>query len=168
MKQRLGIAAALLRDRELLVLDEPTNGLDPQGTREVRRLVRDLAGEGMTVFVSSHLLSEVEQVATHVGIMSVGRLLRQGRLDEVLGTGSVRLRVETPDVQLAAATLAAQGLEPSPDGAAVTAPLGDAAVEQLAAALVGAGVRLRGLRVERPHLEELFVQMTGEGFDVRS
>ena len=78
MKQRLGLAAALLQPRELLVLDEPTNGLDPQGTREVRHLVRELAADGTTVLVSSHLLAEVEQVATHVGIMAGGRLLRQG------------------------------------------------------------------------------------------
>ena len=81
MKQRLGLAAALLQPRELLILDEPTNGLDPQGTREVRKLVRELATDGTTVLVSSHLLSEIEQVATHVGMMSGGRLVRQGTLD---------------------------------------------------------------------------------------
>jgi ABC-2 type transport system ATP-binding protein len=86
MKQRLGIAAALLKPRELLVLDEPTNGLDPQGTREVRHLVRDLSQDGMTVFVSSHLLAEVEQVCTHVGIMSRGQLVLQGTLDELRGS----------------------------------------------------------------------------------
>ncbi|NTW41333.1 MAG: ATP-binding cassette domain-containing protein, partial [Cellulomonadaceae bacterium] len=78
MKQRLGLAAALLQPRELLVLDEPTNGLDPQGTREVRTLVRELADAGTTVLVSSHLLSEIEQVCTHIGIMGRGRLLLQG------------------------------------------------------------------------------------------
>ena len=80
MKQRLGIANALLADRELLVLDEPTNGLDPQGTREVRSLVRSLAADGATVFVSSHLLAEVEQICTHAAIMSAGRLVAQGPL----------------------------------------------------------------------------------------
>ncbi len=79
MKQRLGIANALLVPRELLVLDEPTNGLDPQGTREVRHLVRSLAADGATVFVSSHLLAEVEQICTHAAIMSAGRLVAQGR-----------------------------------------------------------------------------------------
>src|SRR5207302_1583367 len=96
MKQRLGIAAALLQPRDLLVLDEPTNGLDPQGTREVRALVRQVATEGMTVLISSHLLAEIEQVATHVGIMSAGRLLRQGPLTEVLGAGGLVLTVTTP------------------------------------------------------------------------
>ncbi|HTC68303.1 MAG TPA: ATP-binding cassette domain-containing protein, partial [Acidothermaceae bacterium] len=85
MKQRLGLAAALLRPRDLLILDEPTNGLDPQGTREVRGLIRELAADGTTVLVSSHLLAEIEQVATHVGIMSAGKLLKQGQLDQVLG-----------------------------------------------------------------------------------
>ena len=78
MKQRLGIANALLSPRELLVLDEPTNGLDPQGTREVRSLVRSLAADGATVFVSSHLLAEVEQICTHAAIISAGRLVAQG------------------------------------------------------------------------------------------
>ena len=110
MKQRLGLAAALLQPRELLVLDEPTNGLDPQGTREVRSLVRELAADGTTVLVSSHLLAEVEQVATHVGIMSAGRLLRQGTLGEVLATGVERLAVTTPDGGTAAQVLAGLGL----------------------------------------------------------
>ena len=83
MRQRLGLAGALLRPRELFVLDEPTNGLDPQGTREVRTLVREVAAEGATVFVSSHLLSEIEQMCTHVGVMSHGRLVFQGSLDDL-------------------------------------------------------------------------------------
>ncbi len=82
MKQRLGLAAALLRPRDLLVLDEPTNGLDPQGTREVRDLVRDLAAAGTTVLVSSHLLTEIEQVCSHVGIMRRGRLVLEGERGE--------------------------------------------------------------------------------------
>ena len=83
MRQRLGIAAALLRPRELLVLDEPTNGLDPQGTREVRSLIAELARDGVTVFLSSHLLSEVEQLCTDIGVMSAGRLVWQGTLAEL-------------------------------------------------------------------------------------
>ena len=95
MRQRLGLAAALLRPRELLVLDEPTNGLDPQGTREVRHLLREAVGRGPTVFVSSHLLSEIEQVCTHVGVMSHGRLVFQGSLPELRAAAGVRVRVET-------------------------------------------------------------------------
>jgi ABC-2 type transport system ATP-binding protein len=166
MKQRLGLAAALLQPRELLILDEPTNGLDPQGTREVRKLVRDLARDGMTVLVSSHLLSEIEQVASHVGMMVGGRLVRQGTLDDVLADGAPVMTVDTPDVELARTTLDRLGL-PLVDGdAPVAARLGALEVEDVARALFEAGVRLRGLNVDRPDLEQLFVSITGEGFDV--
>ncbi len=176
MKQRLGIAGALLSPRELLVLDEPTNGLDPQGTREVRSLVRSLAADGTTVFVSSHLLAEVEQICTHAAIMSAGSLVAQGSLDALRSAGQARLRVLTPDVDGARAELARLGLVPDPapsgtpppGGAVVTAPLTGAAPlpEAVVAALVAAGVRLRGFAVEEPSLEERFVALTGEGFDV--
>jgi ABC-2 type transport system ATP-binding protein len=169
MKQRLGIAAALLRPRELLVLDEPTNGLDPQGTREVRNLIRNLAGEGITVLVSSHLLAEIEQIASHVGIMSNGRLLRQGSLREVLSDGAALIRVTTPDVAATVRLLSnLELLDVTEDveTGSVTGRLGDLEPDRIAAVLVNAGVRLRGLGVERPHLEELFVSLTGEGFDV--
>jgi len=169
MKQRLGLAAALLQPRELLVLDEPTNGLDPQGTREVRHLVHDLASDGTTVLVSSHLLSEVEQVATHVGIMSGGRLLRQGTLSDVLSDGTAVVRVTTPDADVVRGILAELGLEDLVVDVAtqsVSARLGDTPAEAVAAAVVAAGARLRGLAVTRPDLEDLFVSLTGEGFDV--
>jgi len=177
MKQRLGIANALLMPRRLLVLDEPTNGLDPQGTREVRALVRSLAGEGTTVFVSSHLLAEVEHMCTHAAIMSAGRLLVQGTLDE-LRAGESRVRVRTPDADAAIRVLAAAGLTagleapevPARPGADpwVSAPQ-DAApqpAEALVAALVAAGVRVRGFQIDDASLEERFVALTGEGFDV--
>ena len=90
MKQRLAIAAALLSPREILVLDEPTNGLDPQGTREIRSLIGELATGGVTVFVSSHLLAEVEQVCSHVGIMSAGRLVAQGTVRDSRRGGARR------------------------------------------------------------------------------
>jgi len=167
MKQRLGLAAALMQPRDLLILDEPTNGLDPQGTREVRRLVRDLASDGTTVLVSSHLLSEIEQVATHVGIMVGGRLVRQGPLTEVLAEGAPKVVIGTPDLDVTLATLCRLGLEPLPGaGAEISARLGSAMVEDVAAALVHAGVRLRRLDVVRPDLEDFFVSITGEGFDV--
>jgi len=169
MKQRLGLAAALLQPRDLLVLDEPTNGLDPQGTREVRHLIRELASDGTTVLVSSHLLAEVEQVATHVGIMSGGALLRQGTLEEVLSGGAAVVTITTPDVDVATCALRALGLadvQGDEQQQLVTAQLGDTASEDVAAALVTAGARLRRLTVERPHLEDLFVSLTGEGFDV--
>jgi ABC-2 type transport system ATP-binding protein len=169
MKQRLGIAAALLRPRELLVLDEPTNGLDPQGTREVRALVREVAAEGMTVFISSHLLAEIEQVATHVGIMSVGRLLRQGSLDEVLGATGQLVTVTTADAGRAADVLSRLGLaEVTVDAYAgtVSGHLGEVSADAVAPALVAAGVPLTGLKVTRTALEDFFVGLTGEGFDV--
>ncbi|RDV44636.1 ABC transporter ATP-binding protein [Leifsonia sp. ku-ls] len=168
MKQRLGIAGALLTERDLLVLDEPTNGLDPQGTREVRALVRSLADEGITVFVSSHLLAEIEQVCTHAAIMRAGHLVAQGSLDELRGASGPRVAVETPDTAVAAATLRRFGLDAVPTGSGVEAALGAGAprAEELAAALVADGVRLRGFAVRSSSLEERFVELTGEGFDV--
>ena len=113
MKQRLGLANALLRPRELLVLDEPTNGLDPQGTREVRTLIRSFAADGTTVFVSSHLLAEVEQLCSHVGVMSAGSLVAQGTLDELRGPDATTVSVRTPDIDAADAVLRSLGLTPA-------------------------------------------------------
>ncbi|QCB95746.1 ATP-binding cassette domain-containing protein [Arthrobacter sp. PAMC25564] len=196
MKQRLGIANALLAPRELLVLDEPTNGLDPQGTREVRSLVRSLAADGATVFVSSHLLAEVEQICTHAAIMSAGRLVAQGTLAELRQAGQARIRVLTPDPGAAMQVLAGLGLTAIAEngvgsprsgpaggtangsaGAVLFAPLpafapdggaddGGPAPEAVVAALVAAGVRVRGFATEQVSLEERFVALTGEGFDV--
>jgi ABC-2 type transport system ATP-binding protein len=192
MKQRLGIANALLAPRELLVLDEPTNGLDPQGTREVRSLVRSLAADGATVFVSSHLLAEVEQICTHAAIMSAGRLVAQGTLGELRQAGQARIRVLTPDAGAAVRVLAALGLTAdggggpagarswsgtpgngsTREGKVLFAPLpaaesdGGVEPETVVAALVAAGVRVRGFTTEQASLEERFVALTGEGFDV--
>ena len=167
MKQRLAIAASLLRPRELIILDEPTNGLDPQGTREVRALVRQIAADGTTVFVSSHLLAEVEQVCTHVGVMRTGRLVFQGTLDELRGQGSRRVVIRTTQPGEAAATLTALGLADirSADGE-VSAQLADQSPERICRELVLAGVGVAGLDTPRPNLEDLFVGPTGEGFDV--
>ena len=167
MKQRLAIAASLLQPRELIILDEPTNGLDPQGTREVRALVREIATEGTTVFVSSHLLAEVEQICSHVGVMRAGRLVFQDTLDGLRRTGAARIRVETTDPQAAAEVLGKVGLADTRVAEAeVSAQLGDFLPERLCADLVHAGVPVRGLATVRPSLEDLFVGLTGEGFDV--
>jgi len=167
MRQRLGLAGALLRPRELFVLDEPTNGLDPQGTREVRALVREVAAEGATVFLSSHLLSEIEQVATHVGVMSRGRLVFSGAMGDLRAAAGVQVKVQTPDPAAAAEVLTRAGTGAPTVGAdVVTAELGTVDVESLAPALVAAGVRIRQLVVDRPDLEDVFVSLTGEGFDV--
>ena len=168
MKQRLGIANALLRPRELLILDEPSNGLDPQGTREVRGLIRSLADDGTTVFVSSHLLSEIEQLCSHVAVMSAGRLVAQGTLDE-LRRGEQRVTVRTPDAAAARRVLTKLHLvvDAGSEAGTVSASLADGVLpEHVTAALVAAQVRVRGLAVAGETLEERFVALTGEGFDV--
>lgn len=178
MKQRLGIANALLAPRELLVLDEPTNGLDPQGTREVRTLIKSLADGGTTVLVSSHLLAEVEQVCTHAAVMHLGELKAQGSLADLRGTGRAQVLVRTPDADMAATELERLGLAVTERRPAAGESVQVLAVpqeevaervegepERLVRALVGAGVRLRGFELRRPSLEELFVALTGEGFD---
>ncbi|MFH8764584.1 ABC transporter ATP-binding protein [Streptomyces althioticus] len=167
MKQRLGLAAALLRPRRLLVLDEPTNGLDPQGMREIRALVRELATDGTTVFLSSHLLDEIEQVCTHVAVMARGRLLTQGPVAELAAGARGRLVVTTPDPADAARALKEQGVaDVVVDGDRVTAEPPARDLAEVNAALVTAGVRVRGFGVERASLEDAFVALTGEGFDV--
>jgi len=169
MRQRLGLAAALLRKRSLLVLDEPTNGMDPQGTREIRNLVRELAAEGSTVFLSSHLLSEVEQLCTHLGIISVGKLVAQGSVEELRGQGDTMLRVETDDAGNAAHVLDHLGLESIiVTGEVVSAQLDGQRPEECNRALVMAGVGVRRLTTDRRSLEDAFVALTGEGFDVAS
>ena len=172
MKQRLGLANALLQPRELLVLDEPTNGLDPQGTREVRALIRSLSADGATVFVSSHLLAEVEQLCTHVGVLSGGRLVAQGTLDEFRRSGGrARVQVRTPDLEIARTVFAQLGLEEAGDAAseldAVVGLMADGVEsETIVAALVAAGARVRGFEVVGASVEQRFVELTGEGFDV--
>ena len=167
MRQRLGIAAALLRPRDLLVLDEPTNGLDPQGTREVRHLVGELARDGVTVFLSSHLLSEVELMCTDIGVMSAGRLVWQGPLRQLRERQAERVRVDTAAGPDAADVLRGLGLaEATADDTGAGALLGTARAEDVVAALVRAGVGVRGFSVARPSLEEQFVGLTGDGFDV--
>ncbi|WP_240615025.1 ABC transporter ATP-binding protein [Arthrobacter ruber] len=170
MKQRLGIANALLAPRDLLILDEPTNGLDPQGTREVRNLIRSLSDDGTTIFVSSHLLAEVEQMCTMIAVMSAGRLVAQGTLDDLRSQGTARVRITTPDPADARRILSGLGLVPEPHGRddVVTAELSVPGLQSEAvnAALVRADVRVRGLEVSGASLEDRFVALTGEGFDV--
>ena len=167
MRQRLAIAAALLAPRDLLVLDEPTNGLDPQGTREVRSLIGSLAADGTTVLVSSHLLAEVEQICTHLGVMREGRLVAQGTVAEVRGTGPAVVRVQTRQPEAAARVLDELGVEQVTRGAGEVHGIpGDLEPEKIVAALVHAGVGIQGFSVARSSLEDLFVALTGEGFDV--
>ncbi len=170
MKQRLAIAAALLQPRELILLDEPTNGLDPQGTREVRGLIRQIAAGGVSVFVSSHLLAEVDQICSHVGVMRTGRLVFQGTLDELRAQPTVtarRIHVDTAEAARAAELLTKLGLaDVRVIGLQVVAQLGADTPERICAELVHAGIPVSGLSSPRPSLEDLFVALTGEGFDV--
>jgi ABC-2 type transport system ATP-binding protein len=167
MRQRLAIASSLLMPRDLLVLDEPTNGLDPQGTREVRHLISDLARDGATVLVSSHLLAEVEQICSHVGVMYEGRLVAQAPLTELRADTVQTVRVDTDRPEDAARVLTELGLrEISTASSHLTATLGDVAIEKIVPNLVNACVPVLGFAVLRPSLEDVFVSLTGEGFDV--
>jgi ABC-type multidrug transport system ATPase subunit len=167
MRQRLAIAAALLSPRELLILDEPTNGLDPQGTREVRALITAIAAEGATVLLSTHLLSEVEQICTDVGVMHRGRLVAQQPLARLRAESAPRVRVETDRPADAARVLGEVGLaEVTLGEREALGLLGPLAPEKVLATLVYEGVPVRGFGVVAPDLEELFVSLTGEGFDV--
>jgi ABC-2 type transport system ATP-binding protein len=167
MRQRLGLANALLRPRQLLILDEPTNGMDPQGTREIRNLTKELAAEGATVFLSSHLLSEVEQVCSHVAVMSLGKLLAQGTIAELQAAGGTKLRVDADDTARAAQVLEGLGLtELTVEGTTVLARLDGHRPEDCNRELVLAGIGVRSLTAIRPTLEDTFVALTGEGFDV--
>ena len=163
MKQRLGIAAALLTDPDLLILDEPTNGLDPAGIVEIRELLRRLAREGRTVVVSSHLLSELEAICTHLVIIRFGRLVFAGPIADLLArTGTyVDFAPERPeDADLLAAVLRAAGwqVEPAEGGLRATGTGTAADINRAAAA---AGVTLARLTTAQNSLEEIFLELTG-------
>jgi len=169
MRQRLAIASALLLPRDLLVLDEPTNGLDPQGTREVRHLVSELAADGATVLISSHLLSEVEQICTHVGVMYEGKLVWQGSMGDLRAGAVQTVRLQTDRTDDAARVLAELGLTDitnDPARGLVTAALGEVAVEKIVPNLIEEQLAVLGFQITVPSLEDLFVSLTGEGFDV--
>lgn len=168
MKQRLGLANALLKPRELLILDEPTNGLDPQGTREVRNLIRSLADEGITVFVSSHLLSEIEMLCSHVAVMNAGRIVAQGSLEDLRNEEPTRLVIGSDDIDLAVEILKSQGLGKVriKGNQLVTEVANDFDVAALNQLLVSKGLPVREIRLEKSSLEEKFVKLTGEGFEV--
>ncbi len=167
MRQRLALAAAMLVSRDLLILDEPTNGLDPQGTREVRAIITALAADGATVLLSTHLLSEVEQICTHVGVMHLGKLVAQAPLAQLRAQAVPRIKVDTDQPEDAARVLTAMGVtEVETAGTGATGLPGGIAPEKIVAALVHDDVPVRGFAVVTPDLEELFVSLTGEGFDV--
>jgi len=160
MRQRLGLAGALLRAPRLLVLDEPTNGLDPQGIREIRELLGELNADGVTIFLSSHLLGEVEQLCTHVGVVNQGRLVIQEALDE-LRAPTGRVVVVTPDADRAAALL--DGRVESRAGDRLLVRHADAA--ELNGRLVGEGLRVAEIGPERRTLEDVVLAVTSSGSD---
>ncbi|CAM00327.1 ABC-2 type transport system ATP-binding protein [Saccharopolyspora erythraea NRRL 2338] len=162
MKQRLGLAAALLVPRELVVLDEPTNGLDPAGTREIRRIIADLHSVGTTVVVSSHLLSEVEATCTHVAVMTRGSLVAQGDLGELLESGRPHLVVSTADVEGGLHALRDHGIAAREEDGRLRVELTDVDPPEVIAALVHAGVGVHEARRGRAGLEDLFAQLTEE------
>jgi ABC-type multidrug transport system ATPase subunit len=155
MRQRLGLAFALLRTPELLVLDEPTNGLDPQGIREIRDLLLELHAGGATIFLSSHLLAEVEQLCTRVGVLDRGRLVVQDSL-ESLQAPTGRTIVHSPDATAAVALL--DGRVESRDGDRLIVRADDPA--GLNALLVRQGIRVSQLALERRSLEQTVLQLT--------
>jgi len=160
MRQRLGLAAALLRQPRLLVLDEPTNGLDPQGIREIRDLLLELNAAGTTLFLSSHLLTEVEQVCTRVGVVNQGRLVLQDDIAALrVSTGLVR--VSTPDADRAVGLL--DGRVTARDGDLLMVRHDDPAA--LNALLVGQGLRVAELGEARRTLEEVVLEVTSAGSD---
>jgi ABC-2 type transport system ATP-binding protein len=150
MRQRLGLAAALMRRPPLLVLDEPTNGLDPQGIRDIRELLVGLNRAGTTIFLSSHLLAEIELMSTRVGVLDRGRLVLQEDMS-ALPTATGLVSVRTPDVATAVSTLDGRVQHRSPDSVTVRAD--DPA--ELNRLLVGAGVRVMGIAPVRRGLEEI-------------
>jgi ABC-2 type transport system ATP-binding protein len=164
MRQRLGIAAALLHQPQLVMLDEPTNGLDPAGTVELRALIRSLADDGRTVFLSSHLLHEVQQVCDRVAILKAGRVLRQGAVRDLLRQGQgLQLRVEgdaAPALALLRELPWVGGVERHGDALLVDAPAERAA--ELNALLARGGVPVAELRAREGNLEELFLELTSQ------
>ena len=155
MRQRLGLASALLQRPRLLVLDEPTNGLDPQGIREIRELLLRLNAEGVTIFLSSHLLAEVEQLCTRVGVLDQGRLVVQAALAD-LQAPTGRTVLVTPDPAAAVGVL--DGRVERRDGERLLVRAADPAA--LNAELVHAGVRVRELAPERRGLEDVVLEST--------
>jgi ABC-2 type transport system ATP-binding protein len=167
MKQRLGIAAALLKDPALLILDEPANGLDPAGIVEVRDLLRSLGAEGRTVFVSSHILSEVQQMADRVAIVARGRLVASGSVHDVLASArraGMVVRVAEPEAGRVA--LVEAGIEAVVDGDLIRAAVPPIDGERVARALAARELFPSLLQPDESTLEQAFLDLTGEDRDV--
>jgi ABC-type multidrug transport system ATPase subunit len=162
MKQRLGIAAALLKDPELLILDEPTNGMDPAGMAEMRPFIRSLGQGDRTVLLSSHLMSEVEQVCDRVGVISRGRLVGEGTVDELRGRETLLLRAEPLD-EAERVLGSLRGIDQvARDDGGLRIAVEPAAAATINRALVEAGIAVSELRPERASLEKVFLELTNE------
>ena len=159
MKQRLAIAATLLKSPDLLILDEPTNGLDPAGIREIRELIRDLGEAGVTVLLSSHILAEVQQVCTSATIIGNGRMLMSGNVEDLLGRTSYRLRVGDPAA--AAAVLEAAGMDVRADAGVLDVGT-DEPGDRITRLLADAGLFLSELTPVRADLETIFLDLTAD------
>jgi ABC-2 type transport system ATP-binding protein len=159
MRQRLGLATALLGDPQVLILDEPANGLDPEGVHWLRGFLRELADQGRTVLVSSHVLAEVAQTVDQVVIIAAGRLVTQSTLAALTARTDLLVRVRTPQAEALRSLLAAQGIHAHPDGTdqLLAAGASTEAVGQIAAA---AGVVIYEMGAERSNLEDVFLQLT--------
>ncbi|MEV0250194.1 ABC transporter ATP-binding protein [Nocardia sp. NPDC050712] len=159
MKQRLGVGAALLGHPDLLILDEPTNGLDPAGMAEMRSLITALAGDGHTVLLSSHMLSEVQEICDRVGVISGGRLLTESTVAELRGAASLLLRAEPLELAFPAVRQAVGGNALLTAGG-IRIEAGPEAAPAVARAVVAAGADLLELRVDEKSLEEVFFELT--------
>jgi ABC-2 type transport system ATP-binding protein len=160
MKQRLGVASALLGDPELLVLDEPTNGLDPAGMADMRRLIVELAQQGQTVLLSSHLLGEVQENCDRVGVIAHGRLIAESTVAELRGASTVHVRAEPVDRTLAVAMQVAGDDAVRLQDGGVQLDLAAISVPELARALVTSGVDIHEIRPSERSLEDVFFEMT--------
>jgi ABC-2 type transport system ATP-binding protein len=163
MKQRLGIGAALLKDPAMLILDEPANGLDPAGIVEVRELVRRLGSEGRTVFISSHILSEIQHTADRVAILARGRLVKEGPVREVLARGGAEgLVVRVDDLPAAARALADAGIDATVGDGVLRVRLAAGEASRVTRALAERGLYLSELRPDEVDLETVFLELTKE------
>ena len=161
MKQRLAIAATLLRDPSLLILDEPANGLDPAGIVEVRELLRSLGAEGRTIFVSSHILSEVQQTADHVAIVAKGRLIKAGAVGDVLATtGTSGVIVKLADLDAGRRVLADANIPAAIEAGAIRADVPADQSERISRTLAQAGLYVTELRPDTVDLETVFLELT--------
>jgi ABC-2 type transport system ATP-binding protein len=160
MRQRLGLAAALLGDPELLVLDEPANGLDPEGVRWLRDFLRSFADSGHTVLVSSHVLAEVAQTVDHVLIINRGQLVRESRLDDLTATVGGTVRVRSPQAAQLAEALAKDGITATASDR--TLHVAGATTERVGEIAAAAGVVLHELVAEQSSLEEIFLELTAD------